>query len=238
MKNYLKKILVNMLQKYNYTIVANNFHDWTKEDEEFKEIFNLQKDFCWNDDTGPKIRRMYQVRNILHSVKGIKGEWAECGTFKGSMALLMAEYASRYNLLDDNSNIHLFDSFDGLAKPSIEDMGTNMIEGDYTGTLDEVKNNLASYDSVKYYKGWIPDRFNEVEDKLFSFVHIDLDFYEPIRDSLNFFIPRMSSGGVILLDDYACFETPGALKALEESVEKTDIEISRLPFGHGYITVR
>ena len=165
----------------------------------------------------------------MHSIKGIKGEWAECGTFKGSMALLMAEYASRYNLLDHKIQIYIFDSFEGLAKPSIEDEGTNMIEGDYTGTLDEVKANLASYDFIKYYKGWIPDRFNEVEDKLFSFVHIDLDFYEPIRDSLNFFIPRMSSGGVILLDDYACYETPGALKALEESVEERDIEISRLP---------
>ena len=206
--------------------------------KELREIFNLQKDFCWNDENGPKIRRMYQVRNIIHSVKGISGEWAECGTFKGSMALLMAEYALRYNLLDDDQNIHLFDSFEGLAKPSIEDEGTSMVEGDYTGSLDEVKNNLASYDFIKYYKGWIPDRFNEVEDKLFSFVHIDLDFYEPIRDSLNFFIPRMSSGGVILLDDYGCFETPGAFKALEESVEKRDFEISRLPFGHGYITVR
>ena len=197
----------------------------------------MQKDFCWNDDTGPKIRRMYpRLRNILHSIKGIKGEWAECGTFKGSMALLMAEYASRYNLLDHNSNIHLFDFFEGLAKPSIEDEGTNMIEGDYTGTLDEVKANLASYDFIKYYKGWIPDRFNEVEDKLFSFVHIDLDFYEPIRDSLNFLFKNV--WGVILLDDYACYETPGALKALEESVEERDIEISRLPFGHGYITVR
>ena len=65
-----------------------------------------------------------------------------------------------------------------------------------------------------------------------------MDFYEPIKDSLDFFIPRMVSGGVILLDDYACFETPGAYKALEESINDIDIEISRLPYGHGYITIR
>ena len=238
MKKFFKRLLIKLLNSYGYTMVANNFHDWTKEDTEFREIHDLQSKFCWNDDSGPKIRRMYQVRNILHSIKGISGHWAECGTFKGSTALLMAEYAQRYNLLEKNCHIHLFDSFDGLSKPSEKDMGTNMIEGDYLGTLEEVKSNLSEYSIFKYYKGWIPDRFNDVEDKSFAFVHIDLDFYEPIKDSLDFFIPRMVSGGVILLDDYACFETPGAYKALEESINDNDIEISRLPYGHGYITIR
>ena len=90
-------------------------------------------------------------------------------------------YEQRYNLLDKNCHIHLFYSFDGLSKPSEKDMGTNMIEGDYLGTLEEVKSNLSEYSIFKYYKGWIPDRFPDVEDKSFSFVHIDLDFYEPIK---------------------------------------------------------
>ena len=52
----------------------------------------------------------------------------------------------------------------------------------------------------------------------------DLEIQKWNEDSLDFFIPRMVSGGVILLDDYACFETPGAYKALEESINDIDIE--------------
>ena len=40
---------------------------------------------------------------------------------------------------------------------------------------------------VKIYKGWIPDRFEEVKDKNFSFVHLDVDLYEPTYESLNYF---------------------------------------------------
>ena len=38
----------------------------------------------------------------------------------------------------------------------------------------------------------IPKRFNEVKDNKFSFVHIDLDLYEPTKESLNFFGEKSS----------------------------------------------
>ena len=37
------------------------------------------------------------------------------------------------------------------------------------------------------FKGWIPDRFDEIALKKFCLVHIDVDLYQPTLDSLNFF---------------------------------------------------
>jgi len=38
-------------------------------------------------------------------------------------------------------------------------------------------------------------------DKTFLFVHVDVDLYEPTRDSIAFFYPRMNLGAVSLCDD-------------------------------------
>ena len=41
------------------------------------------------------------------------------------------------------------------------------------------RNNLKEFNFVKFYKGWIPERFKEVENKKFQFVNVDVDLYQP-----------------------------------------------------------
>lgn len=234
MRTFIKRILEKILSTFGYKLEANNFLEWTVEDSEFIEIFNLQSKFSWENE-GPKIQRMYMIRNFILSISDIDGEWAECGVFKGSTSLMMAEYSNRYNLLKKDRKIHLFDSFEGLSEIGKHDLGTNMKKGDYLGTEDEVKKNLSKYDQFKFHKGWIPEKFNEVEDHNFSFVHIDVDLYQPIKDSLSFFFPRMVKGGLIVLDDYGCNQTPGAFLATEEIAKEFNVPIMRLKSGQACI---
>ena len=57
----------------------------------------------------------------------------------------------------------------------------------FSSLEDDVGKVLENFNFVKLYKGWIPDRFEEVSGKRFSFAHIDVDLCEPTRDSLEFF---------------------------------------------------
>ena len=66
-------------------------------------------------------------------------------------------------------------------------------------------------------KGWIPSRFDEVSHRRFAFVHIDVDLYEPTRDSIAFFYSRLSEGGILLIDDYGFSTCPGATRAVDEA---------------------
>ena len=236
-KTSIRKMLERLLAGNGYRLVANNLFDWPLRDPEFLEIYRLQARFGWQDTGGPKIQRMYMIRNLLLSTKALTGDWAECGVFKGASSLIIAEYNRRYKLLKPGCSLHLFDSFEGLAEPAAEDAGTNMVKGDYLGGENEVKKNLAGYESIVYHRGWIPDRFSEVADRRFSFVHIDVDFYEPVRDSLDFFLPRMVSGGIVVLDDYGCQQTPGALRAADEVAERHGCHVGGLPYGQGFIVV-
>jgi hypothetical protein len=48
---------------------------------------------------------------------------------------------------------------------------------------------LAAFD-VRFYRGWIPERFVGVENRRFCFAHVDVDLYGPTKASLEFFYPR------------------------------------------------
>ena len=95
----------------------------------------------------------------------------------------------------------VFDSFEGLSQPGTKD-GDHWYAGALEVPEEIVRQNLNPFTKFTLYKGWIPERFDEVSDRKFSFVHIDVDLYQPTADSMAFFYQRMVNGGIILCDDY------------------------------------
>ncbi len=154
------------------------------------------------------------------------GDIAECGCWRGHSSHMISTLARKHGF---KGVFHIFDSFEGLSELSPEDrskrfdLSAEQIKEQakwFACPEDVVKANLAEFSFVRTYKGWVPDRFNDVTDKRFSFVHIDLDLYKPIADSLDFFYPRMLENGIIVLDDYGSSRFPGAKLAVDEAVEK------------------
>ena len=54
----------------------------------------------------------------------------------------------------------------------------------------------------------------------YSYVHIDVDLYEPTKESINYFWPKMVYGGVLICDDYGSYKTIGARKAMDDFLVK------------------
>jgi len=95
---------------------------------------------------------------------------------------------------------------------------------------------LQKFNFVNIYKGWIPTRFNEIECKQFSFVHIDVDMYDPTFKSLEFFFPRLVKGGIIVCDDYNLKNFDGATKAWNKYLSKKKIQfIYKNPLGGSFL---
>ena len=59
-----------------------------------------------------------------------------------------------------------------------------------------------------------PETGDAITDKKFSFVYLDVDLYQSTKDSLEFFYPRMNTGGVILSHDY---QYPGVRQAFDDT---------------------
>lgn len=118
----------------------------------------------------------------------------------GASAFLLAKGMATSAL---DKKLHLFDSFAGLSAPASDIDGRYWHLGDLAGDLAEVASNLRQYGNLLvFHPGWIPEKFSEVCERTFCFVHIDVDLFEPTRDALSFFGPRMASGGLIVCDDY------------------------------------
>jgi hypothetical protein len=98
-----------------------------------------------------------------------------------------------------------------------------------------VRRNLGRFDFVVYHRGWIPKRFESVAEQAFSFVHLDVDLYQPTLDSLLFFYDRLQPGGILLCDDYGFANCPGARRALDEFFADKVEKIVSLPTGQAFI---
>lgn len=132
----------------------------------------------------------------------VPGEMAELGVYKGSTARLIHYYAPERKL-------YLLDTFSGFDQRDVQR------EREKTGILKDSKafsdTNIATVrtsirmlnDNVEFFPGFfpqsVPPRLNETR---FAFVHLDADLYDPILAGLQYFYPKMSRGGVLVVHDY------------------------------------
>lgn len=167
----------------------------------------------------------YYIIRALLATEEIEGDVCEFGVHNGRTSALMAN-----ELASSNKKLHLFDSFEGLPKPTDKDtlkddiFGFGTMEA-YTGAMavpmDSVLENLSDVgfppSRFVIHKGWfeelLPDKLNFPQHV--SFAYVDFDLYEPIKVVLNFLDTVMPSGGCIIVDDYNFFST-GAKTAVDE----------------------
>ena len=196
-------------------------------DREFNEYLKR-----FNEIKGLNTDRRWMLYQLMRLTEAVPGDTAECGVYKGASSYLICrinQEAKNYNRLHFG-----FDSFEGLSKPTSWD-GTYWKKYDLSCTLDETKTNLSELDNFIFHKGWIPEKFKELENRRFSFVHIDVDIFEPTRDSIEFFYPLMNEGGIILCDDYGFTCCPGATEAIDNFLEDKLEKIISFSCGGGFL---
>ena len=165
----------------------------------------------------------YLIYLIVKRTAKIDGDIAEVGAYNGGSAKIISEATT-------HKAIHLFDTFEGLPELSADDSSDQFQKGNFSASLEQVKEYLKKYSNVFFYKGLFPDTAGPVVNMKFSFVHLDVDIYQSTLDCLNFFYPRMSKGGIIISHDYP--RSKGVKKAVDEFfADKSEIIIE--PFTTG-----
>ena len=171
----------------------------------------------WGDTPGGPADRVYLLWEVGRqlSARGIVGATAECGSRFGKSSFFLLE-----GLADPERAHHIFDSFAGLSEAKDEDVARDGIKTWQAGqmSVDEAtcREKLSGFPQCEFHAGWIPERFPDVADERFACVHIDVDLYEPTRDALEFFWPRLTPGGAIVSDEYGLATCPGVTRAFDE----------------------
>lgn len=177
--------------------------------------------------------RCYQLYTLLRHALAVPGDVWECGVFRGGTAAMLAA------ILGDNDpsgarRLHLFDTFAGM--PETDEARDVHAAGDFADTsLDAVRRVVGRDETVEFHAGYIPQTFAGLEDARLAFVHIDVDIYRSVIDATAFTYPRLSSGGIMVFDDYGFPSCPGARLAVDEFAAEAGVVPLVLPTGQAVI---
>lgn len=187
----------------------------------------------------------FLARYFLHALE-VEGCFGECGVFRGASALLACRVAQTRDAAYAGTAFHLIDSFEGLDQPADEDRfampaptgevaRVAYTAGGFAASEQVVRATLKDFPEVAYHRGWIPAVFKNVPEARWSYVHLDVDHYEPTYASLGYFHPRLARGGVIICDDYGSPLFPGAHRAWDRYCEEHDLPYVVLDTGQSVL---
>lgn len=184
--------------------------------------------------------------------KNVPGAAAELGVFRG-------DFSEEINREFPDRQIFLFDTFEGFDAADIAAEDQKTAQHPYGGRMDfsgtdaeSVRARLPHPEQAVFVKGRFPEslsRFKSSEARpdspaalpdspaalpeQFALVSLDVDLYEPTRQGLEWFWPRMSEGGIILIHDYTGTQYPGVKRAADEFCLERNLHLLPLPDLHG-----
>lgn len=168
----------------------------------FMNKLNVAKDYTLCRES-KLVSLMELAMNIEH--RGIKGDFVECGAYKGGSAALIV------STLSPDRRAWLYDSFEGMPVTGDKD-GEEAAQwvGACVGSVPDVqavfnKMQIAE-ERLTIKKGWFSETFKQETPETIAFLHVDADWYDSVLLVLETFYDKVNEGGVIVLDDFGHWE--------------------------------
>lgn len=228
----LKAAVKTLLRKAGYDIVRYrdiaHYLDPPDFDEVARSIIRSVQPYTM---TSPErvFALIEAVRYIVQ--RGIPGSIVECGVWKGGS--MMAAALTLVSLSVDSIDLYLFDTYEGMTEPSAIDVSCDgeraskvfqrlSTNGDGSkwclASLEEVQQNMwstgYSKERIKFIKGKVEDTIPIHAPERIALLRLDTDWYESTRHELVHLFPRLSAGGVLIIDDYGYWA--GSRRAVDE----------------------
>jgi hypothetical protein len=156
--------------------------------------------------------------------RDVPGAFVECGVWKGGSVLAMIRALQRRGV--DDRDIYLFDTFEGMTRPTELDTSsygspalevwtaseqerTEPWQGMFTAdvfNIDTVRSLIlgTGYPArhIHFVKGRVEDTLPDAGPPSIALLRLDTDWYDSTWHELVHLYPRVSNGGVLIIDDY------------------------------------
>ncbi|HXS68079.1 MAG TPA: TylF/MycF/NovP-related O-methyltransferase [Candidatus Polarisedimenticolia bacterium] len=175
----------------------------------------------------------------------LEGDFIECGVNYGFTSSAIMEHLNWDSL---GKQFWLVDSFSGVdeRQTNEEEKKSGRLEtsefskrtGFYNCDVERVRQNFQQWKNTQIIQGWIPDCLDQVQAAKIAFMHIDLNSAAPEIQAFKYFLPKLSPGAIILLDDYAYVGFDATYSAWNSAGKELDFEVLSMPTGQGMIQVR
>ena len=171
-------------------------------------------------------------------VKGLEGDFAECGVNTGAYSRAVIEYTGFKSL---DKIFYLLDTFEGLDPALISDAekkaGIEKYLTHYKNVFEQVKQTFSEF-NVRIIKGIVPYTLEQCQAEKLCYLSIDMNTVEPEIAAANYFWNKIVKGGVVILDDYGFPMHINQKIAFDEFAKLHGQTILSLPTGQGIIIKR
>jgi hypothetical protein len=205
----------------------------------FKKSFSYENEFYLSCKTD-RIAKLVSHYELFRLSEQISGDIIECGVFKGASFSRFAMFRelSKKTVKKKIVGFDTFEKFpntkfkndDKSRRNFIKVAGENSIS---KNQLIQVLKNKNIFKNIELIGGDITEtipKYLKSHPKLkISLLNLDTDIYEPAVTILENFYPRISKGGILILDDYNVFS--GETKAVDDYFKDKKISIKKFSFS-------
>ncbi len=189
----------------------------------------------WTMTSAERIHALIQAVRYV-STNDISGQIVECGVWKGGSMAAIAR--TLLQLQDVKRDLYLFDTFEGMPEPTAKDIdysgkqASEVLQEDSgyrcgDAPLERVKELLYGTDypreRIHFIRGKVEETLPASAPDSISLLRLDTDWYTSTKHELAHLFPRLSKGGVIILDDYGHWR--GSREACDEYFTRNRIPI-------------
>jgi len=182
-----------------------------------------------------RLSRMLCHYELFKQTIDIPGKIVECGVFRGSSLMYWAKLLDIFCMGDTSKRVIGFDTFSGFVNVGDNDVCDSQFDQRKQGgfhadsAYEEICSLSRLFDEDRFapesvrielvkgdLKETAPAYVQKHTDLRISLLHLDLDLFEPTLAALKAFYPRVVRGGIVVIDDFALDDWPGAAVAIEE----------------------
>lgn len=184
---------------------------------EVLSLFDISEEFALKTSV---LRRVSRRLDEL----GVEGAIADLGAYRGDISWQM-------NAMMPERKLYLFDTFTGYDERDVAKEQQLQLSEAQAGTYSLSNNELEHLnerilgrmpyaDMVELRPGWFPETAFDLENEKYAMIHIDTGLYAPTYSGIQYFFPRMSKGGVILVSGYTNGKSQSVCQAVRDLEEK------------------
>jgi hypothetical protein len=163
----------------------------------------------------------------------LPGDFVECGVNRGGLSLTVMHYIHFAEMTD--RKFYLLDTYCGFP-PELRDKAAHWNRDNYSECYDDVVRTFAPFPGAVIVRGKVPDTLEQVQTEQICYLSIDMNCAEPEIAAARYFWPKMSTGAVMLLDDYGFGEAYYPQKlAFNQFAKEHGTSVLLLPTGQGLI---
>lgn len=203
----------------------------------YPELEALSLAWVYRNETpnATDLPRLYSlVLNVRQALEEkIAGDFAELGVYRGNSAAVLAHYARAAG-----RHLHLFDTFEGFDRRDLVGAEGGR-QPEFAGTALAAVRAFIGEQNVSFIRGYFPASIPaDLDQARFSVVHLDCDLYQPLKAGMEFFFPRLSPGGLMIVHDYSGIHWGGVKRAVDEFLSLLPERPVLLPDRSGTAIIR